>query len=1324
MGFFDRFRKKKQEDGRVSYPGVISEGAVWQTPEPERPEPEHPKPEPPKKEIPKQEIPVRDNRMREVPVQGESARKIPAQAFSGDKTPAQDIPETVPGLEEEGSLDAGLSESLNVSLSKGSVLEDTIRPENPESLISSDPDSLSNEEIGKGTPILDTYQVLSDAIKGGMGSVWKVLHKGWNKDLAMKRPQPRFFAEGSEERKGKFIRECESWIKLGLHPNIVSCYYVREIGGVPTIFSEWMENGSLKNRIEDGTLYEIPEGLINNPEEGQKALQERLLDIAIQFARGLNYAHESKDHLIHQDVKPDNLLLTKDWEAKVADFGLAHARAQLKEKSGSLSGSGQRVSSGESKDDGRINDRDRGITQDAAEGILSEDATHMAPTGGYTPAYCSFEQFLQEKLTRRTDIYSWAVSVLEMYLGKRPWKKGIEAGRRYDEYCRDYRVAMPGALSKLLRQCLEENPDNRPHDFTVIEEQLRKIYEEISGTEYPRPEPTAAADNPDSLNNRALSYLDLGREEEAGKLWREALDAMPDHLVSIYNQGLYQWRKALIDDEELIRRMAAVRQEKGSDIFPRLLSQINRERGVSEEKLFQESSRGRKIRGSALERVAVSPDGKRLFSGPGESGRKIRCFDTKTLECIYENPGSVSRLAYSKNGNRLLIAHSETVEIVDAGDGKTMVGGKRLHGKGTIEEMRLSPDLRHCYVLHIPYGSLNENPVIRKMDLSSGTCVKEYHSDKYHMINTFEVSRDGKKLFVNTEHGIRAVDERTGVWTELKNRKIRTSVRSVFRVSKDQKCFYVSYVSGLNVWNEPDDGKQILRVIELNYLYLSPDEKRLLTGGKTLKIWDTSDMRCLRTLFPGEDNVTGIAASDDLSLIVTGGKNIRVWDHVSDPEVSPAPWELSVSKSYLETRASQEETENLSDEISSAIDRSDWQKAVSGLLAGEAEYGVEGSAVFRGYRRMLNTRVTRTGILETYENGMTDSGTDGRDRDIAVCPVTGRLAMTVRIPVSRYQKRSVVRILDRDLNPVCDTEEACFARALAFSNSGHLLAAAAGNEVSVFRMEEDGIGAQLMHFTAAEEDLNTPFLRFSPDDSLLLVQNWGYAEEKGTYRRCSSLTVWNMETGEKEKTLHCSSDEEKFEREINDARFTPDLRSVISAECFVSRQGESETRRNRLCYYDLSTGERRLQIRQRKYAVDEEKKEYDQDTRFQRIFFEESTDHAITCLKRSVVSLKNKNSGLNQVSVWDSQTGEFLREGEPSKLEVMAQSPDRKLFAALEGKDVVICTCPDRQELIRFSLPSEIKYVREIVFSPFMSTLYILCDKKLLSRELVWEFNV
>ena len=131
----------------------------------------------------------------------------------------------------------------------------------------------------KGTTILDTYRVESDAIvSGGMGRVWRVHHTGWNVDLAMKRPRAVFFS--GEKSKLDFINECDTWIKLGLHPNIVSCYYVRLIDDIPTIFSEWMDGGDLAHTINSGNLYE---DIRENPAQVQK----RILDIAIQFARGL-----------------------------------------------------------------------------------------------------------------------------------------------------------------------------------------------------------------------------------------------------------------------------------------------------------------------------------------------------------------------------------------------------------------------------------------------------------------------------------------------------------------------------------------------------------------------------------------------------------------------------------------------------------------------------------------------------------------------------------------------------------------------------------------------------------------------------------------------------------------------------------------------------------------------------------------------------------------------------------------------------------------------------------------------------------------------------
>ena len=398
--------------------------------------------------------------------------------------------------------------SMSNTMSKGSVYEsDSIYKaylDDAESRLADGvrPKAISNEEIHKGDEILQIYRVEDDAIHGGMGSVWRVRHMGWNADLAMKRPQPRFFSEGSDRRKAEFVAECEHWINLGLHPNIVSCYYVREIGGVPTVFSEWMDGGSLKDAIQSGRLYEGAEAEV----------QERILDIAIQAARGLLYSHEQG--LIHQDVKPGNILLTKDWNAKVVDFGLAKAQSQL--------------SDGEKPE-----------------------------SSGYTLAYCPREQAEGERAEVWMDVYAWALTVAEMYAGQRSWNRGQEVRGRLAEILKDGRIAVPNGMRNLLDDVVKRVFSG----FARVQERLEQIYGKVCGAPYDRPDPTTAADTADSLNDRALSFLDLGKPDEAERLWQSALQSNAGHENSIFNLALCRWRHAQIDLEEAVDQLSGIQDE-------------------------------------------------------------------------------------------------------------------------------------------------------------------------------------------------------------------------------------------------------------------------------------------------------------------------------------------------------------------------------------------------------------------------------------------------------------------------------------------------------------------------------------------------------------------------------------------------------------------------------------------------------------------------------------------------------------------------------------------------------------------------------------------
>ncbi|MDO5476688.1 MAG: serine/threonine-protein kinase [Eubacteriales bacterium] len=553
--------------------------------------------------------------------------KGPAEAERGAyRNPA--LPGTAPGLPDDGSDDDATlpEEDLTLPDDGGGGEDDATLPDDggdgdmtlPEEDLTlpdgSDDDATLPEPSGKIVPVhadipltdsirpgetlLGTYRIDSAPISGGMGRVWRVHHAGWNVDLAMKRPKPEFFR--SRHDKQSFTEECRSWINLGLHPNIVSCYYVREIDGVPTIFSEWMDGGSAEKRIQDGTLYEINSGADwddrdqkadrgnrndGTEESGQEdradrpetVLQERLLDLAIQFARGLGYAHENG--LIHQDVKPDNLLLTREGEAKVSDFGLARARtflamtAQTGRRGGNRGGS-RKGRAGKASEEIVLRE------QAGGEFRLDVNATQVTPAGGRTPSYCSPEQAAGLPLTRRTDIYSWAVSVMEMYLGGKPWAHGRDltgpiagaACRDYFEMCPEER-RIPEKLQDLLAQCMEPLPEDRPHDFQEVEQTLRKIYAEVTGKDYHRPLPKAAADTADSLNNRALSLLDIGETAEAEKLWEEALKKDILHVDARFNRELFLLRSEKKYDYEVFEELSRYEEIKQSGALEALLQE-------------------------------------------------------------------------------------------------------------------------------------------------------------------------------------------------------------------------------------------------------------------------------------------------------------------------------------------------------------------------------------------------------------------------------------------------------------------------------------------------------------------------------------------------------------------------------------------------------------------------------------------------------------------------------------------------------------------------------------------------------------------------------
>lgn len=298
-----------------------------------------------------------------------------------------------------------------------------------------------------GEVLLDVYQVKGILGEGGVGKVYRVRHTGWNKDLAMKSLMPGKAADPEVVR--DFMAEAVSWIGLGTHPNIVTCHGIHKLGGIPHIFSECVDGGSLGDWIKDGRLYG----------GGRAEALARILDIAIQLSWGLNYIHGK--NFVHQDVKPKNVMMTPGGVAKVTDFGLARAHALT---AGPLSAPDQK------------------------------QTLRTPGAGSYTREYASPEQIGGQSLTRRTDIWSWAVSVLQMFKGELTWMIGSAAPEVLTNYYvstrnRPFVPEMPQSVAALLRRCFERDPDRRPRNMLEVAAEFKEIYLQTIGRPYPRPEP-------------------------------------------------------------------------------------------------------------------------------------------------------------------------------------------------------------------------------------------------------------------------------------------------------------------------------------------------------------------------------------------------------------------------------------------------------------------------------------------------------------------------------------------------------------------------------------------------------------------------------------------------------------------------------------------------------------------------------------------------------------------------------------------------------------------------------------------------------------------
>jgi Flp pilus assembly protein TadD/TolB-like protein len=270
--------------------------------------------------------------------------------------------------------------------------------------------------LAPGT-ILGGYEIVAPIGAGGMGEVYRALDTTLRREVAIK-VLPEAFAQDAE-RLARFEREARILAALN-HPSIATIHGMERSGGRTFIVMELVDGEDLGARLAGGAL-PVPEAM----------------RIARQIAEGLEAAHARG--VIHCDLKPANVALTRDGRIKLLDFGLARAFAP-----------------------------ERPSTDMSHSPTLTQD---LAPVGNVfgTVSYMSPEQARGRDIDKRTDIWAFGCVVYEMLTGRKAFtgESIPDTLASIFESEPDWSALpprVPGRVRELLRRCIQKDPNRRLRD--------------------------------------------------------------------------------------------------------------------------------------------------------------------------------------------------------------------------------------------------------------------------------------------------------------------------------------------------------------------------------------------------------------------------------------------------------------------------------------------------------------------------------------------------------------------------------------------------------------------------------------------------------------------------------------------------------------------------------------------------------------------------------------------------------------------------------------------------------------------------------------------